>query len=208
MLQGKYKVYNLCSERLYDASLFEGKVWVAYHFHIYSTPKAWYSQPPTKKKTLKTQWHICWCIKCSHLWQYFCCALMSTVWPCSMMNLLVYYIGKSDFVCVFQVACFPFDDHNCPPMQLVISFCHSAYSWLKEDIENVVVVHCKAGKARTGLMISSLLLFLKVRLPCIVSIYQSEWYLLQNLNQISYNWSFSPFCNTVLSYCWGVHWIL
>lgn len=25
-LQGKYKVYNLCSERLYDASLFEGKV--------------------------------------------------------------------------------------------------------------------------------------------------------------------------------------
>ncbi|KAK7269864.1 hypothetical protein RIF29_22644 [Crotalaria pallida] len=82
--KGKYKVYNLCSERLYDASLFEGKV-----------------------------------------------------------------------------ASFPFDDHNCPPIQLIISFCHSAYSWLKEDIENVVVVHCKAGMARTGLMISSLLLFLK-----------------------------------------------
>ncbi|PHT41773.1 hypothetical protein CQW23_20627 [Capsicum baccatum] len=80
----KYKVYNLCSERLYDASLFEGKV-----------------------------------------------------------------------------ACFPFDDHNCPPIQLIISFCQSAYSWLKEDIENVVVVHCKAGMARTGLMISSLLLYLK-----------------------------------------------
>ncbi|VAI15249.1 unnamed protein product [Triticum turgidum subsp. durum] len=82
--KGKYKVYNLCSERLYDASLFEGKV-----------------------------------------------------------------------------ACFPFDDHNCPPIQLVISFCQSAYSWLKEDIENVVVIHCKAGKARTGLMISSLLVYLK-----------------------------------------------
>lgn len=83
-LQGKYKVYNLCSERLYDASLFEGKV-----------------------------------------------------------------------------ASCPFDDHNCPPIQLIISFCQSAYSWLKEDIENVVVVHCKAGMARTGLMISSLLLYLK-----------------------------------------------
>lgn len=82
--QGKYKVYNLCSERLYDASLLEGKV-----------------------------------------------------------------------------ASFPFDDHNCPPIQLIISFCQSAYAWLKEDIENVVVVHCKAGVARTGLMISSLLLYLK-----------------------------------------------
>lgn len=82
--KGKYKVYNLCSERLYDASLFEGKV-----------------------------------------------------------------------------ACFPFDDHNCPPIQLIKLFCQSAYSWLKEDIENVVVVHCKAGMARTGLMISSLLLYLK-----------------------------------------------
>ncbi|KAH7299103.1 hypothetical protein KP509_25G072600 [Ceratopteris richardii] len=80
----KYKVYNLCSERLYDASLFEGKV-----------------------------------------------------------------------------ACFPFNDHNCPPLQLVAAFCQSAYSWLKADLENVVVVHCKAGKARTGLMISSLLLYLK-----------------------------------------------
>lgn len=82
--KGKYKVYNLCSERLYDASLLEGKV-----------------------------------------------------------------------------ASFPFDDHNCPPLQLVVAFCQSAYSWLKEDIENVVVVHCKAGMARTGLMITSLLLYLK-----------------------------------------------
>ncbi|KAI3986944.1 hypothetical protein MKX01_039879 [Papaver californicum] len=82
--KGKYKVYNLCSERLYDAALFEGKV-----------------------------------------------------------------------------ASFPFDDHNCPPIHLIKAFCQSAYSWLKEDIENVVVVHCKAGMARTGLMITSLLLFLK-----------------------------------------------
>ncbi|KAL7197240.1 hypothetical protein ACSBR2_019840 [Camellia fascicularis] len=82
--KGKYKVYNLCSERLYDASLFEGKV-----------------------------------------------------------------------------ASFPFDDHNCPPIELVTLFCQSAYTWLKEDILNVVVVHCKAGMARTGLMISNLLLFLK-----------------------------------------------
>ncbi|GMI98025.1 PTEN 2, phosphatase and TENsin homolog deleted on chromosome ten 2A [Hibiscus trionum] len=82
--KGRYKVYNLCSERLYDASLFQGKV-----------------------------------------------------------------------------ASFPFNDHNCPPLHLIKSFCQSTYSWLKEDIENVVVVHCKAGMGRTGLMICSLLLFLK-----------------------------------------------
>ncbi|CAH2064534.1 unnamed protein product [Thlaspi arvense] len=84
IMQDKYKVYNLCSERLYDASRFEGKV-----------------------------------------------------------------------------ASFPFDDHNCPPIQLIPSFCQSAYTWLKEDIQNVVVVHCKAGMARTGLMICCLLLYLK-----------------------------------------------
>ncbi|KAF9621914.1 hypothetical protein IFM89_029134 [Coptis chinensis] len=60
-----------------------------------------------------------------------------------------------------KVASFPFEDHNCPPIQLILLFCQSVYSWLKEDIENVIVVHCKAGVARTGLMISSLLLFLK-----------------------------------------------
>jgi protein tyrosine phosphatase len=65
-------------------------------------------------------------------------------------------------ICEQQVACFPFDDHNCPQLQQVTTFCQSAYSWLKADIENVVVVHCKAGMARTGLMISCLLLYLKV----------------------------------------------
>ncbi|CAM6086610.1 unnamed protein product [Calypogeia fissa] len=91
--KGKYKVYNLCSERLYDAALFEGKV-----------------------------------------------------------------------------ACFPFDDHNCPQLQLISAFCQSAYSWLKGDLENVVVVHCKAGMARTGLMISCLLLYLKFFPTCEESI--------------------------------------
>ncbi|KAA3476259.1 Phosphatidylinositol-3,4,5-trisphosphate 3-phosphatase [Gossypium australe] len=62
-----------------------------------------------------------------------------------------------------KVASFPFNDHNCPPLQLIKSFCQSAYSWLKEDIENVVVVHYKAGMGRTGLMICSLLLFLKLK---------------------------------------------
>lgn len=46
MLQDKYKVYNLCAERLYDASLFEGKVCFHFlffpvhfpYFHFYVAP--------------------------------------------------------------------------------------------------------------------------------------------------------------------------
>ncbi|QHO24019.1 Mitochondrial adenine nucleotide transporter [Arachis hypogaea] len=64
-------------------------------------------------------------------------------------HLDLFYKPTAAFICnikfPLQVASFPFDDHNCPPLQLVISFCHSAYSWLKLDIENVVVVYCKAG---------------------------------------------------------------
>ncbi|KAF5960326.1 hypothetical protein HYC85_001535 [Camellia sinensis] len=94
--KGKYKVYNLCSERLYDASLFEGKILIL---------------------VLKNKEHK---LHLSHL-----------------MTIIA------------------------PPIELITLFCQSAYTWLKEDILNVVVVHCKAGMARTGLMISSLLLFLK-----------------------------------------------
>ncbi|KAH1267183.1 Phosphatidylinositol 3,4,5-trisphosphate 3-phosphatase and protein-tyrosine-phosphatase PTEN2A [Glycine max] len=105
--KGKYKVYNLCSERLYDGSLFQGKV-----------------------------------------------------------------------------ATFPFSDHNCPPIQLIASFCQSAYSWLKEDIQNVVVVHCKAGMGRTGLMICSLLLFLKASYD----------------NQLQRLWNFFPTAEEAIDY--------
>ncbi|KAH1223726.1 Phosphatidylinositol 3,4,5-trisphosphate 3-phosphatase and protein-tyrosine-phosphatase PTEN2A [Glycine soja] len=105
--KGKYKVYNLCSERLYDGSLFQGKV-----------------------------------------------------------------------------ATFPFSDHNCPPIQLIASFCQSAYSWLKEDIQNVVVVHCKAGMGRTGLMICSLLLFLKA----------------SHDNQLQRLWNFFPTAEEAIDY--------
>lgn len=63
---GRYKIYNLCSERGYDAELFDG-----------------------------------------------------------------------------VVASFPFDDHNCPPLRLLPTFCASAKSWLSQGMDNVVVVHCK-----------------------------------------------------------------
>lgn len=60
-----------------------------------------------------------------------------------------------------QVAYFPIRGNNCP-LKLLSAFCEAAYTWLKEGLENVAVVHCKGGMERTGLMTSCLLLHLRV----------------------------------------------
>lgn len=54
---------------------------------------------------------------------------------------------------------YPFDDHNAPKDVAIISdFVRDAAAFLKKDPQNVVSVHCKAGKGRTGLMVACLLM--------------------------------------------------
>jgi len=60
-----------------------------------------------------------------------------------------------------RVEIFPFDDHNAPPFDLIEQFCKNVKVWLDTHEENIAVVHCKAGKGRTGLMICSYLLYAK-----------------------------------------------
>ncbi|KPI85919.1 putative tyrosine phosphatase [Leptomonas seymouri] len=55
---------------------------------------------------------------------------------------------------------FPFDDHNAPSLSLMLRFVLDAATFLRADEENVVAIHCKAGKGRTGIMVSCLLLYL------------------------------------------------
>ncbi|GAA5853527.1 hypothetical protein JCM9279_001302 [Rhodotorula babjevae] len=59
-----------------------------------------------------------------------------------------------------EVRRFPWPDHHPPPLSLVPLMVAEARSWYEQDERNVVVVHCKAGKGRSGTFALSLLLAL------------------------------------------------
>lgn len=58
-----------------------------------------------------------------------------------------------------QLQKLPFRDHNAPPLHYVFNFCRAAVQFLNENGENVVTIHCRGGKGRTGTMVCSLLLW-------------------------------------------------
>lgn len=62
----------------------------------------------------------------------------------------------------FLVERYPFEDHNAPPIQLIVDCCNDIHDWLSQDENNVVGINCKAGKGRTGLIICCYLMHSKV----------------------------------------------
>lgn len=60
----------------------------------------------------------------------------------------------------YQQGYYPFKDHEAPPLNLIKPFVEDAKNFLEKDPKNVVAIHCKAGKGRTGTFVSCLLLYL------------------------------------------------
>ncbi|BGP19573.1 hypothetical protein JCM10213_000173 [Rhodosporidiobolus nylandii] len=55
---------------------------------------------------------------------------------------------------------FPWPDHHPPPLPLMRIMSSEAKAWYEADERNIVVIHCKAGKGRSGSFAISLLLTL------------------------------------------------
>ena len=62
----------------------------------------------------------------------------------------------------YQQGYYPFPDHEAPPLNSLMPFCEDAKEFLDESEQNVVAIHCKAGKGRTGTFICCLLLYLGI----------------------------------------------
>ncbi|XP_033742878.1 phosphatidylinositol 3,4,5-trisphosphate 3-phosphatase TPTE2-like [Pecten maximus] len=50
------------------------------------------------------------------------------------------------------------DDHNVPRLSEMVDFCDNAREFMSEDPQNVIAIHCKGGKGRTGTMICTWLI--------------------------------------------------
>ncbi|XP_047410244.1 phosphatidylinositol 3,4,5-trisphosphate 3-phosphatase TPTE2-like [Sciurus carolinensis] len=50
------------------------------------------------------------------------------------------------------------DDHNVPTLKEMVVFSKEANAWMAQDSKNIIVIHCKGGKGRTGTMVCACLL--------------------------------------------------
>ncbi|KAG9003093.1 Telomerase protein component 1 [Tulasnella sp. 427] len=77
-------------------------------------------------------------------WVFNFCPLNENSYPASMFD------GR--------VSRYPFPDHHAPPLAILALATREMDIYLKEDPERVIVLHCKAGKGRTGTLACAYLL--------------------------------------------------
>ncbi|KAI5121808.1 hypothetical protein M0805_009800 [Coniferiporia weirii] len=79
-------------------------------------------------------------------WVFNFCPLRENSYPASLFD------GR--------VSRYPFPDHHAPPLAILPLFVREAHEWLSGSPDRVVVLHCKAGKGRSGTLACAYLLSL------------------------------------------------
>mmetsp|Transcript_2597 Transcript_2597/g.2225 ORF Transcript_2597/g.2225 Transcript_2597/m.2225 type:complete len:170 (+) Transcript_2597:57-566(+) len=59
----------------------------------------------------------------------------------------------------YAVKDFPWEDHHSPPINLLFEACLLIHKYLQTDVNNTIVVHCLAGKGRTGTIICCYMMY-------------------------------------------------
>ncbi|XP_072868951.1 phosphatidylinositol 3,4,5-trisphosphate 3-phosphatase TPTE2 isoform X2 [Chlorocebus sabaeus] len=63
------------------------------------------------------------------------------------------------------------DDHNVPTLHEMVVFTKEVNEWMAQDPANIVAIHCKGGKGRTGTMICAFLIASEIFLTAEESLY-------------------------------------
>ncbi|KAK9470863.1 protein-tyrosine phosphatase-like protein [Dipodascopsis tothii] len=66
--------------------------------------------------------------------------------------------GYDDAELYNRVSHFPFPDHNPPPFALIPQITSSMHEFLSQSADHTAILHCKAGKGRSGTMFCSYLI--------------------------------------------------
>ncbi|WWD21702.1 hypothetical protein CI109_106189 [Kwoniella shandongensis] len=64
-----------------------------------------------------------------------------------------------------RVSRYPFPDHHPPPLPLLPLAVREMTAWLEGDAERIAIIHCKAGKGRSGTLLCSYMLSLPALPP-------------------------------------------
>uniref|UniRef100_A0A7N5JKU5 Phosphatidylinositol 3,4,5-trisphosphate 3-phosphatase TPTE2 n=1 Tax=Ailuropoda melanoleuca TaxID=9646 RepID=A0A7N5JKU5_AILME len=63
------------------------------------------------------------------------------------------------------------DDHNVPTLSEMVAFTKEVDKWMAQDDENIVAIHCKGGKGRTGTMVCAYLIASEIFVTAEESLY-------------------------------------